>query len=80
MARKPKKAYRPPAGTPVKGAAVAPKGPVSLKAPEANPSPNPNPMPEPRSKSGRVKVEKLSAKEKAGIAKKAARAVFAKRA
>ena len=78
MARKPKKAYRPPAGTPVKGAVPTSKGPVSLKAPE--PKPNPNPMPEPRSKSGRVKVEKLSAKEKAGIAKKAARAVFAKRA
>ena len=77
MARKPKKAYRPPAGTPAKGAADASKGPVSLKAPEANSS---NPMPEPRSKSGRVKVEKLSAKEKSSLAKKAARLVFAKRA
>ena len=74
MARKPKKAYRPPAGTPVKGAAAAVKAPVSLKAPDSNP------MPEPRSKSGRVKVEKLSAKEKSSLAKKAARLVFAKRA
>jgi hypothetical protein len=77
MARKPKKAYRPPAGTPAKGAVAASKGPVSLKAPEGTPSPNP--MPEPRSKSGRVKVEKLSAKEKSSLAKKAARLVFAKR-
>ncbi len=77
MARKPKKAYRPPAGTPAKGAVDTPKAPVSLKAaPEGNPG---NPMPEPRSKTGRVKVEKLSAKEKSGLAKKAARAVFAKR-
>jgi len=75
MARKPKKAYRPPAGTPVKGAVAAAKAPVSLKAPDAA-----NPMPEPRSKSGRVKVEKLSAKEKSSLAKKAARLVFAKRA
>ena len=67
MARKPKKAYRPP----VSPAATTPPA-VEAKNPAAA-----TPMPEPRTK--RVREAKVSAKEQALARKKAARAAWFER-